>query len=166
MKTDALWAPWRITYLKTFRGGQRRKGCLFCRAARSRRDRANYVFLRSPHMIGILNIFPYANGHVMIAPRRHAARLEQLNDEEICDMMVQVRATTRRLDKVLGPDGYNIGINIGRAAGAGIDRHLHVHIVPRWAGDTNFMTVAAGTRVIGQSLEAFYRLLCPAKKRR
>jgi len=164
MRHKNLWAPWRITYLKSF--GKKSKGCLFCRAARSQKDGSNYVFLRSKHAIGILNIFPYNNGHMMIAPQRHVNTLDLLKNEELCDIMEQVRVTTRRLDKILKPEGYNIGINIGRAAGAGIDRHLHVHIVPRWNGDTNFMPVCAGTKVISQSLGALYRQLCGKKKTR
>ena len=164
MRPDSLWAPWRITYLKSFR--RKTKGCLLCQAARSRRDKDRYVFLRSAHAVGLLNIYPYNNGHVMIAPKRHVGRLGLLKNEELCDIMKQVGATTRRLDKILKPDGYNIGINIGRAAGAGIAKHLHVHIVPRWSGDTNFMPVCGSTKVISQSLDALYARLCRGKAKR
>jgi len=163
MRPDNLWAPWRITYLKDLR--KKQQGCLLCRAARSRSDKEHRVFLRSAHAIGVLNIYPYNNGHAMIAPKRHVGRLERLRDAEMRDLMRQVVATTRRLDRVLRPEGYNIGINIGQAAGAGIDKHLHVHIVPRWKGDTNFMPVCDGTKVISQSLDALYARLCGKKKR-
>jgi len=163
MRPDSLWAPWRLAYLKSFR--RKKRGCLLCEAARCRRDRERYVFLRSAHAVGLLNIYPYNNGHVMIAPKRHVGRLDLLKNEELCDVMNQVAATTRRLDRILRPDGYNIGINIGRPAGAGIERHLHVHIVPRWHGDTNFMPVCGGTKVISQSLDALYGRLCRGKKR-
>ena len=166
MTHDVLWAPWRLPYLKSFAKGRRERGCLFCRAARARRPRDRYVFLRSRHAVGLLNIYPYNNGHVMIAPRRHTARLDLLKKEELCDMMEQVRAATRRLDRILKPEGYNIGINIGRAAGAGIDKHLHIHIVPRWSGDTNCMPVCSGTKVISQSLDALYAHLCGKDKAR
>ncbi len=162
MRPDILWAPWRLTYLKDF--NKKQKGCLFCRALHSRRDRDSYVFLRSRHAIGILNIYPYNNGHVMIAPRRHVGAIGRLKTHELCDMMEQVQQTTRRLDRLLEPDGYNIGINIGRPAGAGIDKHLHVHVVPRWKGDTNFMPVFGGTKVVSQSLDALYRQLCRGAK--
>ncbi len=164
MRPDLLWAPWRLTYLKNF--NKQKKGCLFCRALRSRRDQDRYVFLRSRHAIGLLNIYPYTNGHVMIAPRRHVGAIGRLKSDELCDMMEQVKEATRRLDRILRPDGYNIGINVGRTAGAGIDRHLHVHVVPRWKGDTNFMPVCAGAKVISQSLDALYRQLCCGAKKK
>jgi len=164
MRPDVLWAPWRLTYLKSFK--KKKKGCLFCQALRSRRDADHYVFLRSRHAIGMLNIYPYNNGHTMIAPRRHVGQIHRLNSGELRDMMEGVRRVTRMLDRLLRPDGYNIGINIGRPAGAGIDRHLHIHIVPRWAGDTNVMPTLFGTKVISQSLDALYAgLRREAKKR-
>ncbi|MGE5279246.1 MAG: HIT family protein [Deltaproteobacteria bacterium] len=164
MKNGILWAPWRLPYLKS--AAKKERGCLFCRAARLRRDRDGYVFLRSRHAVGLLNLYPYTNGHVMIAPRRHAGKLDALKNDELCDIMEQVREAVRRVEKALRPDGFNIGINIGRAGGAGIAGHLHVHIVPRWAGDTNFMRTCAGTKVISQSLNDLYGVLIRGNDKR
>jgi ATP adenylyltransferase len=154
MTTDRLWAPWRIPYIKKSKIKQ--KGCFLCRANRSTHDKKNLVFLKSDHAFGILNLYPYNNGHVMIVPARHVKHLSGLSDPELCDIMACVNKTTAALDKMLKPDGYNIGINIGRVAGAGIRDHLHIHIVPRWNGDTNFMSTLINTRVMSQSLRVLY----------
>lgn len=153
---DKLWAPWRIGYIKRLR---KTKGCLFCRAHQSKEDKKNLVFLRTRHSLGILNLYPYNNGHLMVAPKRHVRSLEFLGDKEMQDLMKCLKKAKRLLDKALRPQGYNIGINIGRIAGAGYDRHLHIHIVPRWQGDTNFMPVLSGTKVISEALTNLYRKL-------
>jgi ATP adenylyltransferase len=153
MTPNILWAPWRIAYIKN---AKQEKECLFCRVHRSKNDVKNFVYLRLRSAFGILNLYPYNNGHVMIAPSKHVKSLADLSDNELCDIMACAKKTTAAIDKILKPEGYNIGINMGRAAGAGIDNHLHIHIVPRWNGDTNFMPVLTGTKVISQSLSDLY----------
>lgn len=160
MTKNNLWAPWRMGYLKNIK---KEKGCLFCRVFKSNKDADNLLLHRSTHAFSMLNLYPYNNGHLMVAPVRHVPSLEMLGDKEICDCLGLVTKTKRLLDRVLKPDGYNIGINIGRAGGAGFDRHLHIHIVPRWFGDTNFMPTLAGTRIISQSLKALYQELSKHK---
>jgi ATP adenylyltransferase len=151
---DRLWAPWRISYIQA----KREKGCLFCRAAKRTRAQDLVVFKTRSSMC-IMNIFPYNNGHLMVAPLAHTGDLAGLSEEALCDLMRSVTRAQKLLDRVLKPHGYNIGINIGQEAGAGIPGHLHLHIVPRWRADTNFMPVTAGTKVISQSLEELYRRL-------
>jgi len=151
---DRLWAPWRIKYVS-----QKNQGCIFCRALKSRRDKDNYVLVRGERSFSLLNIFPYNNGHVMVAPGRHVDSLEKLSEEEILDLFKMVNQTKSNLDKCLKPDGYNIGMNIGRVAGAGFPGHVHIHIVPRWNGDTNFMPVIGKTKIISQSLGELYERL-------
>lgn len=151
---DRLWAPWRIKYVS-----QKKKTCIFCQTIKSRQDKNNFLLARQTHCFSILNIFPYNNGHIMVAPNRHIGSLEKLNDKEILDLLRLVNRTKMALDKCLKPDGYNIGLNIGRSAGAGFPGHVHIHIVPRWSGDTNFMPVLGNTRVISQSLKELYQRL-------
>ncbi len=154
---DKLWAPWRIKYIETAGKKSGGKKCLFCQCAKSKgRD---YVIFKTRYSIAMLNIFPYNNGHVMVSPLRHTRKLSQLKDAEIIDLFKALNKVNKLLDKVLKPDGYNIGINISDVAGAGIPGHLHLHIVPRWKGDTNFMPVLNNTKVISQSLEELYKRL-------
>lgn len=153
MSPDKLWAPWRDSYIKNF---QKEKGCLFCRARRSREDKKDLVLFRSKHSFIMLNLYPYNNGHLMAAPARHVRSLELLTATETADLMACVKKAVRMLKKTLKPHGFNIGLNIGRIGGAGFDKHLHFHIVPRWLGDTNFMPVVFDTKIISQSLDALY----------
>ena len=153
---ERLWAPWRMSYIKN---ANKAKGCLFCRVLRSKKDKENLVLLRSEHSFAVLNIYPYNNGHLMASPKRHVISIELLNDAEICDLINTVKKAKLLLDRVLKPEGYNIGINVGRAAGAGIIGHLHIHIVPRWNGDTNFMPILSNAKIISQSLNELYRKL-------
>jgi len=150
---DKLWAPWRVSYIHK----KRQKGCIFCRAARDKNG--HYVIFKTEHSLAMLNIFPYNNGHVMVAPIRHVKSLSDFSNEQKLDLFDCVLRVQRLLGKVLKPHGYNIGINISAEAGAGIPGHLHIHIVPRWKGDTNFMPVVAGTKVISQSLSQLYKQL-------
>jgi len=154
---DKLWAPWRIKYIEAAGKKNRGEKCLFCRCAQGRGK--NYVVFKTKYSIAILNIFPYNNGHVMVSPLRHIKKLSQLKDAEIIDLFKALNRVNKLLDKVLKPDGYNIGINISDVAGAGIPGHLHLHIVPRWKGDTNFMPVLNNTKIISQSLDELYRKL-------
>lgn len=158
MSMNQLWAPWRIGYCKSFK---KEKGCLFCRVFKSKKDKTNLVVLRSTHSLALLNLYPYTNGHIMVAPARHAKSLDLLSDREILDLFKLVNRAQKLLKRVLKPNGYNIGLNIGRAAGAGFDQHLHVHIVPRWFGDTNFMPALSQTKIISQSLAHLYEELTP-----
>lgn len=156
MNAKKLWAPWRIGYIKK---ADKEKGCLFCRVFRSTRDKKNLLVFRSKHAFALLNLYPYNNGHIMVIPVRHTPELESLTADETTDLMDSVKKAKRLLDASLKPDGYNIGINIGRASGAGIEKHLHIHIVPRWQGDTNFMSAVYATKIISQSLQELYKTL-------
>lgn len=153
---DKLWAPWRINYISV---AKKAKGCLFCRVSREASDRKNLVLLRSEHVFCILNKFPYNNGHLMLSPYRHIRNLSQLNNGEILDLFSTLNKVQSLLKKMLKPDGFNLGMNLGRVSGAGIPGHLHLHVVPRWKEDTNFMPVLFDTKVVSQSLEALYEKL-------
>lgn len=149
-----LWAPWRDVYLRG-----RRQGCFLCRYRRDRQDSKHFVVQRTSHSLSLLNLYPYNNGHILIAPKRHVKDLDELSRVEREDL-INLFVTSKRLcQKVLKPQGFNSGINFGRAAGAGLEDHLHIHLVPRWSGDTNFMPLVSGTKVISQSLKALYSLL-------
>ncbi len=150
-----IWAPWRIEYI----AGKKEKGCLFCRKAKSRSDRKNRVLLRGAFSFALLNAFPYTSGHLLVAPYRHAADLESLPPEEAADLMRTAQVCLALLKRAMRPEGFNLGFNLGKAAGAGVLGHLHLHIVPRWNGDTNFMPVLGRSRVIPQALDATYELL-------
>ncbi|MCP4653515.1 MAG: HIT domain-containing protein [Candidatus Omnitrophica bacterium] len=152
---DKLWAPWRIKYVSQ----KKPKGCIFCHAYKEKKDTKNLVAYRSKHCFVILNLFPYNNGHLMVVPNRHVDSLERLTDSEILDINSTTKKMLIILKKSLKCQGFNIGMNIGKMAGAGIDKHIHSHIVPRWLGDTNFMPSIAKTKVISQSLKGLYALL-------
>lgn len=149
-----LWAPWRMSYV--VKGST--EECIFCKAVKGGDDE-NYVVLRSKHSIAMLNIFPYNTAHVMIAPLRHVARIEQLSSEEVLDLFKVLSRVIKAIEKEYNPQGYNIGVNVGRVAGAGVESHIHVHVVPRWLGDTNFMPVIAGTKVMPEDLRSTYARL-------
>ncbi len=163
---DRIWAPWRKAYL---RPDKRRadRSCLFCRlgADPPAHDARNYIFKRTSLNFAILNLYPYNNGHVMILPLRHVAAVEKLTDAEKLDWLDLYEEVRGAIQKTLRPHGFNIGINMGRAGGAGIPKHLHLHIVPRWKGDVNFMPVVAGAKVISESLDSVYQTLARALKK-
>jgi ATP adenylyltransferase len=142
-----------MKYLKA----KRQKKCIFCQSLKSKGK--NYIILKSRYSFSLLNVFPYNNGHVMVSPIRHIRELSQLKEIEILDLFKTLNNTKKMLDNVLKPHGYNIGINVSSDAGAGETRHLHIHIVPRYRGDTNFMTTLCGTKVISQSLDELYKHL-------
>lgn len=146
---DKLWAPWRIKYVTT---AKKQKGCIFCSAAKNKSSSTQVVF-KTRRSIVMLNIFPYNNGHLLVSPIRHSADIDQLSTEETLDLFAALKKAKSMLKKTLKPDGFNIGINTSRCAGAGITDHLHIHIVPRWCGDTNFMPVIHNTKIISQSLK-------------
>lgn len=153
---NKLWAPWRSKYIYS----RKRKGCIFCnKRAAGKNDAKDHILARSSHSFSMLNLYPYNNGHVMVAPYRHVKNLEDLSDVELLDLMKLVNETKIIIDKRLRPHGYNIGANIGKIGGAGFAGHVHIHIVPRWTGDTNFMPVVANTKVVSESLDAMHKLL-------
>lgn len=150
---NRLWAPWRIRYIKV----QKQNKCIFCESKKSKNK--NYVIYKTKYSLSMLNTFPYNNGHIMISPLRHISEISQLKEIELLDLFKTLNATKKLLDRALKPQGYNIGINISKDAGAGIIAHLHIHLVPRWRGDTNFMPVISNTKVISQSLDDLYKQL-------
>jgi ATP adenylyltransferase len=156
-KIKRLWAPWRTTYVRSIH--KKTKGCLFCRMIREKKDKKNYIFVRTPYAYGVLNIYPYNNGHILVVPVRHVPDLSKLKKYERDDLIDLQEKCRKALIKALRPAGFNIGMNLGRAAGAGIPGHLHIHMVPRWVGDTNFMPSAANTKVVSQALEEVYQRL-------
>jgi ATP adenylyltransferase len=150
---NRLWAPWRMTYVA---GGESLRGCVFCEAAGATDDRRLLVLTRAPLAFLIVNAYPYATGHVMAVLNRHVASVEDASAEELAQAMGLVQAAARALRREYRPQGFNVGMNQGAVAGAGIDGHLHIHIVPRWAGDTNFMPVLADVKVLPETLESTY----------
>jgi len=159
-----LWAPWRLPYVTSTEPKPQASSCFLCDYCDSAtvNDAEHLVALRGDHSIVVLNRFPYNNGHLLVAPREHKADLRDLSDGELleCNRMLQTMLSA--LENILHPDGFNVGLNLGRVAGAGLPGHLHWHIVPRWNGDTNFMTVLGDTKVIPQSLDALHELLVAA----
>ena len=158
MTRETLWAPWRLNYILANKD-KPDDGCFICRALADQADRTNLVLWRGTQSVVLLNRFPYNNGHLLISPNAHKGTLAELNDSEMLELMQTQRQMMQVLDPVLEPHGYNVGLNLGRVAGAGLPGHLHWHLVPRWNGDTNFMPVVSDTRVVVQSLEALYDLL-------
>ena len=153
-----IWAPWRLEYVKDA-SKDSHEGCIFCTAPAEDDDRGNLIVHRGERCYVILNKFPYTNGHLMVAPYAHLATLPDLDAETVAEMMALAQKAITVLDEVYGPQGYNAGLNQGRIAGAGYADHIHLHVVPRWAGDTSFMPVLADTRVMPQSLEESYDAL-------
>jgi ATP adenylyltransferase len=153
-----LWAPWRIEYVTSAKAGE----CIFCEGPAMGDDVAALIVDRGVGCFTMLNAFPYANGHVMISPYRHVGELEALGDGELLELMPMARRAVTALRDVMAPDGFNIGVNVGTDAGAGFGDHLHVHVVPRWRGDTNFMPVLADTHVVPQALGATREALTSA----
>ena len=149
MREPPLWAPWRLAYIKGDKPGE----CIFCAAARSADDAEHHVVHRGELMLVMLNAFPYAPGHVMVAPYRHVPGVEQLEEPELLELMTLTRRALAALRAAMSPDGFNLGVNLGKVAGAGFDDHVHQHVVPRWEGDNNFMPVAADQRVVSQALD-------------
>ena len=146
---DTLWAPWRMEYIRQPKTG----GCFLCANFRSSEDRANLVLHRGETCGLVMNRYPYNNGHLMVAPYRHIASMHEMTDAERLEMMRLSDRGIAALRSVVRPDGFNLGINLGRVAGAGLETHLHLHIVPRWSGDTNFMPVVGHTKIVPQALE-------------
>lgn len=156
---DRLWAPWRMNYIKE---GKKEQGCVFCLAASAETDRERYVVYRGSHAFIIMNLYPYNNGHVMVTPVRHVGSVEDLSDEEMLETMKLIKLAIKAITSAMKPDGFNIGANLGKSAGAGIEDHVHFHIVPRWRGDTNFMTIVSDTRVLPETIDETYEKIVAA----
>lgn len=153
-----LWAPWRMEYIHSLADENNDDGCFLCRYASSPdEDGDNHVIWRSSTCLTTFNRFPYNNGHLLVAPLAHLAELDELADDVLDELIRQVRDAKRLLAKTVSAHGFNIGMNFGRCAGAGLPGHLHIHVVPRWDGDTNFMAVVGDTRVISQGIDALYQ---------
>lgn len=174
MTHEQIWAPWRLSYIQTDLGGKKPQAvdlpylegadpdCFLCQCVADTADRQRGVVLRAEHCLVVLNRYPYNNGHLLVAPKKHVARLDQLDDGVALELTQTIGRMTALLEKTLQPQGFNVGLNLGRVAGAGLPGHLHWHIVPRWNGDTNFMPVLGNVNVIPQSLDALWQLLTDA----
>ena len=158
---ERLWTPWRLAYVS---GGGESSGCVFC-AALQDEDAGPLILFRGAMCFVILNLFPYTNGHLMIVPNRHVASLGDTSVEERSELIELTRRAEAALTEAYAPDGMNMGINLGKPAGAGVPGHLHMHVVPRWSGDTNFMTVVGQTRVLPEDLPATAKKLRPLFER-
>jgi ATP adenylyltransferase len=156
--SQRIWAPWRLAYVKDASKDSADE-CIFCAKPGEDDDEANLIVHRGERCFVILNLFPYTNGHLMVAPYEHAARLQGLTGETVAEMMALTQQAMDILERAYEPHGYNVGFNQGRVAGAGVEHHIHMHVVPRWGGDTNFMPVLADTRVMPQTLEQSYETL-------
>lgn len=157
---EQIWAPWRTVYIGGDHGGK----CIFCEKLESERDRENLLLMRGEKTFVIMNLYPYNNGHLLIAPKRHVGEIEELTEEEMMELFRVTQKMVRVL-RAFNPEGFNVGINIGRIAGAGVPGHFHIHVVPRWGGDTNFMPVFGDVRVISESLEVTYNKLMESMKK-
>jgi ATP adenylyltransferase len=159
---ERLWAPWRFAYIE--KAGEKGK-CIFVDLPQEKDDRKNLIVYRGKHAFVMLNAFPYTSGHLMVAPYKHTASMDELSDDELLEIQKLIRASIRWITEAYKPEGFNLGANLGSAAGAGIESHIHWHVVPRWKGDTNFMATVGDVRVLPQSLEdSFDRLRQAAEK--
>ncbi|MBN2017307.1 MAG: HIT domain-containing protein [Candidatus Cloacimonetes bacterium] len=152
---EKLYSPWRLDYIL----GEKEGGCIFCDKPQADDDKGHLILKRGKLTYIIMNLYPYNNGHLMIVPFRHVDRLQELTDKELCELGTMTRLCERVLTEVYHPDGLNIGMNLGEAAGAGVADHLHIHVVPRWIGDTNFVSTLGNTRVIPENMEEAYKKL-------
>ena len=158
MANFRIWAPWRLAYVKDA-AKDIEEDCIFCAKPAAEDDRSNLIVYRGERCFVMLNLFPYTSGHLMVAPHDHIGRLQDLPADALTETLLFAQRAMRRLEDVYEPHGYNVGFNQGRAAGAGVEHHIHLHVVPRWSGDTNFMPVIADTKVMPQTLEQSYDAL-------
>lgn len=158
IREGRLWAPWRMKYIQAAACGDEAE-CFLCANPGVEDNAANLILYRGRSCFVIMNLYPYNNGHLMIAPYRHIGAFDELTSEEMTETMELVKLSLKALDATMSPHGYNVGLNLGRVAGAGIEEHIHMHIVPRWNGDTNFMPVIAETKVVSESLQESYQRL-------
>ena len=160
--TERLWSPWRMAYIESAKDApEEADGCFLCDKPELGDDEKALIVARSEAAFVLLNTYPYSPGHLMVAPFRHVGELEELTDAELLDANHLLQRSIRALTAAMGPHGFNVGLNLGRVAGAGVPGHAHWHVVPRWNGDTNFMTVLGDVRVLPESLEATYAKLKP-----
>jgi len=159
---ETMWAPWRLEYVERTDVGTQHSTDIFLKLPQEQNDEKNLILFRGVTGFVMLNAFPYSNGHLLVAPYRQVCELEELNDEELLEINKLTASAIIWLKKVYQPNGFNVGVNLGRAGGAGIPVHIHWHVVPRWNGDTNFMTTVADTRVIPESLASTYEKLSTA----
>ena len=157
---ERLWAPWRMEYIGSA-SSEEEQGCIFCELPAKEDDEGTLILSRQEHSFAILNKFPYNSGHLMVAPFRHVGKLEDLKDDESLDMAKLLGRCVEALKDAMQPEGFNIGMNLGRVAGAGIPDHVHWHVVPRWSGDTNFMPVIGETKVLPELLRETHEKLRP-----
>ncbi len=155
MSDKMLWAPWRYGFIKS----EKEKGCIFCNRIKMKDSIKNLIVYRTDKSCLILNKFPYNSGHAMIVPKRHIGQIEKLNEQESADFFKLIQLSVKIIKKVLTPDSMNLGMNLGRSSGAGIPGHLHMHIVPRWLGDTNFMPVIGKTKIVSVPIKPIYDAL-------
>lgn len=153
-----LWAPWRMGYILA---ENKADGCIFCPGKDRSMDRERLILYVGARTMIVMNRFPYNNGHLLVAPVRHVSSLERLNQDETLGLLLMVRKSVEILKQIMKPDGFNVGLNLGHVAGAGMENHMHFHVVPRWKGDTNFMTVIEDVRVIPEHIKATYAKLVP-----
>lgn len=156
MSKDVLWAPWRMEYILSDKEGNE---CIFCPGDNRDKDKDRLILYVGQETMVVMNLYPYNNGHLLVAPKRHISGFDQATDEEGFEMLRMVRNSIEILKKVMNPEGFNVGLNLGQVAGAGIEDHMHFHIVPRWNGDTNFMTVHGEVRVIPEHISDTYEKL-------
>ena len=154
---DRLWSPWRYRYVST--AEEKAESCIFCVKPAEHHDEANLIVFRGQHNFVLLNLYPYTSGHVMVAPYAHIPTLEEADEVTATELMLLTRRTQRHLREVYNAPGFNVGMNIGACAGAGVAGHIHMHVLPRWAGDANFMTTVAETRVVPEDLTDSWRRL-------
>lgn len=162
-----LFSPWRSKYISTFKNEKPRKGeSLFTRILRENRDEKNLVVIRKKHCFVLMNLYPYNSGHLMIVPYKQTSEIQDLSNEEYSEILETAAEMIAILKKIMKPQGFNFGANIGRVAGAGIDDHIHFHIVPRWNGDTNFMPILGDTKVVSEDMKATYKKITSALKQK
>ena len=155
MSLRRLWAVWRMPYIKLLASEEGRE-CIFCTLPAMKKDRENLILYRSELSFILMNRYPYNPGHLMIAPYRHVGDVDKLTDDEAADIWRLIKLSILTLKRAMNPEGFNIGANIGKAAGAGFDGHVHIHVVPRWSGDTNFMPLIGNTKVVSDALHNTY----------
>jgi ATP adenylyltransferase len=155
-----LFSPWRSQYIESF--SQTKKGvdkCILCTAFKTKNDKDRLIIIREKVCFVLMNLYPYNSGHLMVVPYRHVSSILDLTDDESLEIMILIKKMTKALQSVTYPEGFNIGSNIGRSAGAGIDKHIHFHIVPRWSGDTNFFPVLSDTKIISEDMKVLWKKL-------
>ncbi len=162
---ERLFSPWRSQYISTFKNPSSDAKCIFCSALKEKKDQKNLILYRTKNCFVMMNLYPYNNGHLMVVPNKHTSDLNSLSKNIYTDILVTINKMMKALDVSLKPQGYNVGANFGRTAGAGIDTHLHFHIVPRWNGDTNFMPVLNDVKLISEGFNKTYQKLISSLKK-